>query len=271
MNGKKSTILIVDDEKQIIELLTTHFRRRNYEPIATVNPTIVEQTLQTFHVHLIIVDLRMERRSGYEILENLKKQKIDTPVLVMTAYLQDEKERLLRLGIREENVIKKPFKDFAEAEALINKALNKVVMPEEVGSDYEERIYRHNKAKVLIVDDEQEIAEILAESLESKRYGVTILTNGKDALEHFRKHKDEIQIAIIDIAIPGLSGDLLIKEMLQINPKVQIVPISGVYAKEVKEKLDGIGFDSSRLVTKPFQLDTLIEQIKVLAAGEGLL
>ena len=119
MNNKKSTILIVDDEKQIIELLTTHFRRRNYEPIATVNPTIVEQTLQTFEVHLIIVDLRMERRSGYEILENLKRQNIQTPVLVMTAYLKDEKDRLLKLGISEENVIEKPFKDFASLRQLL--------------------------------------------------------------------------------------------------------------------------------------------------------
>src|SRR3989338_1597564 len=153
MSEKKSTILIVDDEKQVVELLTTHFRRRNYEPIATVNPTIVEQALQTYRVHLIILDLRMERRSGYEILEDLRGRNINIPVLIMTAYLEDEKERLKKLGITEDNVIKKPFKDFAEAEALINKALNKVLMPDEVGSEYEDRIYRQNKTKVLVVDD----------------------------------------------------------------------------------------------------------------------
>jgi len=56
MQSKRSTILIIDDEKQIIELLVSHFRRRNYEPIATVNPRIVEQTLQTFQVDLILLD-----------------------------------------------------------------------------------------------------------------------------------------------------------------------------------------------------------------------
>src|SRR3989338_4021922 len=98
MQSRRSTILIIDDEKQTVELLVSHFRRRNYEPIATVNPKMVEQTLQTYEVHLIIVDLRMQGRSGYEILADLRAKKINIPVIVMTAYLDDEKDKLSQLG-----------------------------------------------------------------------------------------------------------------------------------------------------------------------------
>ncbi len=269
MSEKKSTILIVDDEKQVIELLMTHFRRRNYEPIATINPAIVEQTLKAFQVHLIIVDLRMEKRSGYEILESLRKQNIHIPTLIMTAYLEDEKERLKKLGITEADVIKKPFKDFSEAEALINKALNKVVMPDEVGSEYEDKIYRHNKTKLLIVDDESELNDMLKETFEARRYDVKIFTSGDEALEYIRRN--ECHIAIIDMKIPRLAGHELIKEALLLKPSIKIVPISGAYAKEMRELLTGIGFAPEKLITKPFDLSTIVEQIKVLAMEGGTL
>lgn len=271
MSVIKNTILIIDDEKQVIELLSTHFRRRGYEPIATINPTIIEETLKAYHVHLIVLDLRMERRSGYDILENLRRQKITTPVLVMTAYLEDEKERLKSLGITECEVIKKPFGDFTEAEALINKTLNRTVMPDEVGSDYEDKIYRHNKASVMIVDDEVEIAECLVQTLESRRYKVKTFEKGKEALDYFKEHVSEVDIAIIDMALPTLSGDLLIQEMLKLNPKVRIIPFSGGYAEEVREKLRKIQFDPKKLLTKPVHIEILIEQVKVLAAEAGLL
>ena len=269
MSGNKSTILIVDDEKQVIELLVTHFRRRNYEPIATVNPTIVEQTLQTYQVHLIILDLRMERRSGYEILESLRKKNINIPVLIMTAFLDDEKERLKKLGITENDVIKKPFKDFADAEALINKALNKVVIPEEVGSEYEDRIYRNNKTKIVIVDDETELNDILKETLEARRYDVRVFTKGNEGFDYLKQN--ECNIAIVDMKIPGMDGHMLIQGVLAVKPSLKIIPISAAYAKEMRDLLASVGFPPEKLVTKPFDLSVLVEQIKVLATEIGTL
>ncbi len=270
MDGKKSTILIVDDEKQVIELLVTHFRRRGYEPIATVNPTIVEQALQTYQVHLIVLDLRMgRRRGGYEILESLRQKKIKIPVVIMTAYIDEERDRLKKLGITEDDVIKKPFGDFSEAEALINKALNKVVMPGEVDSEYEDKIYRNNKTKLLIVDDEVEINEILKDYLEARRYEVKCLTKGDAALEYIRQN--ECHVAIIDLKLPGLAGHELIKEALRAKPSLKIIPFSGAYADEVSGLLTSVGFDPETLITKPFDLNVFIERIKVLATEAGTL
>ena len=269
MESKRSTILIIDDEKQTIELLVTHFRRRNYEPIATVNPKIVEQTLQTFKVDLIVVDLRMEGRSGYDILESLRKQNVKIPILIMTAFIDDEKERLKKLGITEDHVIKKPFKDFAQAEALIDIALDKISMPGEVDSEYEDRIYRHNKTRLLIVDDETELNDLLKELFLARRYHVTVFTKGDQALEHIRKN--ECHVAIIDMKIPGLDGEHLIKEALQIKPLLKIIPFSAAYAPEMRDLLASVGFDPGKLVTKPFDPCTFIEQVKVLAAEAGTL
>ncbi len=271
MGSKPATILIVDDDVTVIEQLVTHFRRRGFEPIATANPTVVEQTLDAFEVQLILLDLRMERLSGYEVIKKLKERHAVAPILIITAYYQDEKERLRKLGIAGEDVIEKPFRDFSKIEAVISRKLSKMVAPGEVGSDYEDEIYFDNQTKVVIVDDEEEIREILGEVLQERKYDVRTFGNGREALDYFKENKGGCQIAIVDIAIPGLLGHKLIEELAKLDPDAKIIPVSAKYVDEVREKLQSVGFPPEKLVTKPFNLPVLIEQIKVLAMEAGTL
>lgn len=271
MAAKPATILIVDDDKIVIEQLLAHFRRRNFEPIATANPKIIEQTLNAFEVQLILLDLRMERLDGYEVLRRLGLRKEKIPVLIITAYYEDEKEQLEQVGIKHEDVIEKPFRDFTRIEAAINRKLNRVIAPDEVGSDYEDEIYYDNKTRILVVDDEKEITEILAEILIERRYEVVSFHDGKKAIQYIRDNQGGCHIAIVDMAIPGMLGHCLIEEALKIKPALKIIPVSARYAAEMKEKLRSVGFDPDKLVAKPFDLPRLVEQIKVLATEAGTL
>jgi len=269
MSDKQSTILIVDDDKVVIEQLVTHFRRRNYEPIATANPTIVNQTLEAYRVDLILLDLRMERLNGYEVLKKLRDNKINIPVLIITAYYHDEKEKLKSVGITQEDVIEKPFRDFSKIEVAINRKLNRVISPQGFQSDYEDEIYYDNKTKVVLVDDEIELNDLLKEVLEARRYHLTIFTDGKKAYEYMQNN--ECHVAIIDMKIPGMDGQNLIKELMVKKPNLKIIPISASYAKEMKALLQGVGFPPDKLVEKPFDIPTMVEQIKVYATELGVL
>lgn len=266
---KPSTILIVDDDKTVIEQLTIHFRRRGYEPIATANPAMVEQILEGFEVHLILLDLRMERINGYDILRKLKDKNIHIPVLIITAYFGDEKERLEQVGILEADVIEKPFRDFSKIESKINRKLSGVINPREVGSDYEDAIYLKNKTKLVIVDDDSGISEILKDTFEARNYNVTSFASGDEALAHILS--SECHVLIIDMKIPKLSGEDLIEKALAAKPHLKIIPVSGAYVKEMRDLLGKIGFDSKKLITKPFDLATLVENVKVYSAEAGTL
>ena len=271
MEEKASTILIVDDDKTVIEQLVTHFRRRGYEPIATANPTIVEQTLANFEVQLILLDLRMERLNGYDVLKNLRGKGIKTPVLIITAYYDDEKERLEEVGITEADVISKPFRDFGKIEASINRKLNRIVAPAEVSSEYEDEIYYDNRAKLLIADDEEEITDSLKEMFEERKYEVVTFKDGNAALEYVKANPEGCHIALVDMAMPRIPGDQLIKAITTLNPKIKCIPMSAKYPDEVEQELKNIGFDASKLVTKPFKVPLLIETIKVAAVEAGVL
>ncbi len=269
MSIKPSTILIIDDDPIVIEHLTAHFRRRNFEPIATANPTLVKQILDGFQVHLILLDLRMERVNGYDILHDLRIRKIDTPVLIITAYYQTEKEHLRELGVQAADVIEKPIHDMAVLETKINGKLNRVILPGQVDSPYELRIYEGNRTVLVLVDDEGELTEILQEAFEARNYKVKAFARGDEALAFIQGH--ECHVAIVDMKIPKLSGDLLIQQVLKTKPELKIIPISAAYPQEMIALLNAVGFNGSKLVTKPFDLTQLVEQVKVCAAECGTL
>lgn len=267
MSERKKTVLIVDDDKKVIAQLLTYLRsRRNYEPIATANPTIVEKVLETYQVELLICDLRMQRTNGYDIIKMLRQKNLNIPYLIITAYLKDEFPKLQQLGVAREDIIEKPFQDTTQVEALINQKLN---MRGTVAGPALKKVFVKNSAQVVIVDDEQELAEIFAESLREEGYQVTTFGNGREALDHLKDRVKEYHVAIIDMAIPGLLGHLLIAELLKLNPGLKVIPISAKYAEEMKANLASVGFDPERLVTKPFDLIAMMDQIKEYAKEVG--
>ncbi len=266
---KPSMILIVDDDKTVIDQLQMHFRRRNFEPIATANSTSIDQILDAFEVHLILLDLRMERLNGYDVLKRLHEKNIKTPVLIITAYYADEKDHLKAVGIGEEDVIEKPFRDVAKIETRINRKLNRVILPGQADSDYENEIYYDNRTKLALIDDEVEINDILKETFELRHYQVSVFIRGDEGLKHLLDN--ECHVAIVDMKIPRLDGDKVIQEALKAKPNLKIIPISAAYVKEMRDVLASIGFDPTKLVTKPFNLSLLVEQVKVLAAEAGTL
>ncbi|MDD5216932.1 MAG: response regulator [Candidatus Omnitrophica bacterium] len=266
MTEKKKTVLVVDDEKPIVAQIFSYLKSWcSYEPIATVNPAIVEKVLDTCQVQLIVADLRMPNISGFDIIKMVRAKGLHIPFVIITAYLASELPKLKEFGLTEADVVEKPF----EPEMLESKISQKLKIESAFGKEAEQ-VFVENEAKVMIVDDEQEIAEIFATTLREDDYQVTTFGNGKVALEHLKQHAGEYHVAVIDMAIPGLLGHLLIEELLKLNPKIEIIPISARYPDSVKEQLKSVGFDPEKLVTKPFDLTALIDQIREYAVKAGV-
>ncbi len=88
---------------------------------------------------------------------------------------------------------------------------------------------------VLLVDDDPQILKmfILASKLQSD-YKVFPFTKGVKALFNFRTHHKKYNIAFIDMVLNDISGESLIQQLVDINPEVPIIAISGVITKAPK-------------------------------------
>lgn len=114
--------------------------------------------------------------------------------------------------------------------------------------------------KVLVVEDEKEIAELIAYTLKKEKFNVDIAFDGEDALKKLRDHFYEI--VVLDLMLPKISG-IEICKIIRNTPKMQKtgVIIVTVRAEEF-DKVLGLEMGADDYVTKPFSPRELVARIK---------
>lgn len=111
--------------------------------------------------------------------------------------------------------------------------------------------------KILVVDDEKEIADLVSFYLESENFDVVACYSSKDALEQVQK--TDFDLAILDIMLPGISGLELCKEIR----KNYNYPVIMLTAKDEEiDKIRGLMLGADDYMTKPFRPLELVARVK---------
>jgi CheY-like chemotaxis protein len=115
-------------------------------------------------------------------------------------------------------------------------------------------------AKILLVDDEPELVEVVKVRLEANKYEVITADSGAACLEAARREAPDV--ILLDLVMPGVDGyEACFK--LKRMPETKNIPIilfSASYAKSLEEKVEALGaFDCIR---KPFEHTDLLEKIE---------
>ncbi len=113
---------------------------------------------------------------------------------------------------------------------------------------------------LLLIDDEEEIRVTTKELLEAEGFKVYIAGDGMEGVNIYKDHKDEIDLVILDLNMPKMSGKETLAQLLLINPNVKVIIATGFIAESEKEEVEGVtGF-----VEKPFNIDKLIQMISTI-------
>lgn len=114
---------------------------------------------------------------------------------------------------------------------------------------------------ILLVEDEAALRLITSRALAMFNYQVLTATNGREALELWDQHRDEIDLVLTDLRMPqGLSGLELAENLSNSKPSLKIIIMSG-YSLEIAQ-LSQAGSENYRFLAKPFDLKTLSETIR---------
>lgn len=111
--------------------------------------------------------------------------------------------------------------------------------------------------KILVVDDEVELKNILVESLTSQGYETTGLTSGEKALAALRT--EAFDIVLTDMMMPGIDGISLVQEGLQIDPYLVCIVMTG--QGTIQTAVDAMKVGAFDYVLKPFRLQNLLPLI----------
>ncbi|MBP1993216.1 response regulator transcription factor [Paenibacillus eucommiae] len=110
---------------------------------------------------------------------------------------------------------------------------------------------------ILIVEDEQEIAELLKDYLEEEQFEVALIGDGQEALLLFRQLQP--QLVILDIMLPSLSG-MEICRMIRAESSVPIIMLSA--KKSDTDKILSLGLGADDYVVKPFSPSEVVARVK---------
>jgi two-component system, OmpR family, alkaline phosphatase synthesis response regulator PhoP len=117
-------------------------------------------------------------------------------------------------------------------------------------------------SRVLVVEDEQHLAEGLRFNLEAEGYQVQLVDAGEAALEKLKSESDPFDIVILDVMLPGISGFDVISRMRESG---QYVPTLMLTARgHADDVLRGFAAGADDYLTKPFELSILIARIRGL-------
>lgn len=118
-------ILIVEDNELNMKLFYDILKFQNYEPIKALDGLCAYEKIKNEKFDLIILDIRLPKMTGFEILEKLKKEEIDLPpIIIASACAMDEdKRRASMLGVKD--YITKPI-DINNFIKIVKQKLNEV-------------------------------------------------------------------------------------------------------------------------------------------------
>jgi DNA-binding NtrC family response regulator len=117
-----------------------------------------------------------------------------------------------------------------------------------------------SKNLVLIVDDETMVLRSTSATLSHASFQVEVASDGAEALEMFRRFRDEICLVLADVVMPGMGGIEMADKILESNPGTKILLMSG-YSEVALEVLARKRFP---FIRKPFLPADLMRRIRKL-------
>ncbi len=141
------------------------------------------------------------------------------------------------------------FPAYADAEIKAKTAMNTVRAFENLQID----------ANILVIDDERAVREIARTILEEKGARISTATDGYEGWKHFESHGDDIDLTILDIRLPTMSGLKVFDRIREIRPQAKVLFSSGY--PDIHEKQEYTKDANVYFIAKPFTRENLLSEV----------
>jgi CheY-like chemotaxis protein len=133
------------------------------------------------------------------------------------------------------------------------------VAQSEVGMTEAQNRWR-GQGLVLLADDEPAVRAVGQAMLERLGFTVLSATDGREAVERFREHTEEIVCVLLDLVMPRLDGEAAFREIRAIRPDARVLLTSGYSEQEISERFAEAGI--AGFLEKPFRFAALAAKLR---------
>ncbi len=120
------------------------------------------------------------------------------------------------------------------------------------------------KARILIVDDEADLRDLLQDDLEANGYETAVAIDGRAALTRLEREQEIIDLVLTDVRMPGVKGDELLQWMRLSRPEAPVIVMTAFGS--VEQAVEMVKAGAYQYLTKPFQTDDLLRVVEAALA-----
>ncbi len=114
--------------------------------------------------------------------------------------------------------------------------------------------------KIMVVDDEEDIRNVTKEILEHYGYQVFLAKDGKEAVDSFREKSEEIDLVVLDLTLPYMKGEDVMRRIMEMRPDTRVIVSSGSPDEERMKMLIKLG--AKAFIKKPYPFEKLLRLIR---------
>jgi len=246
-------ILCVDDDPEVLETLKEYFTHQGFQVLTATNG--VEALFQVARraPRAVILDLFMRRPGGLVALDRIKALNPTLPIILISG-VPNVVEMVMEAGVKVAGAFRKPV-DLAEISETLEKA---GVVPQNSGRERTAaRLFPEvgdpAQGRILVVDDDREIREVLVDYLCRKGFHASAVASGQEALRQLPELRPHI--VLLDVVMPGLSGIETLRQIKDLTSETRVIMISGREEEEILRLTLALGAED--YVPKPVDFDYL--------------
>lgn len=116
------------------------------------------------------------------------------------------------------------------------------------------------KIRTVLVDDEAAFADTLAERLSMRNFTVEVAYSGSQFLETLTRNSTGMDVVVLDVQMPGISGLETLREIKKINPLIQVILLTGQATVEMA--IEGMKQGAFDFLMKPTETEVLVLKIE---------
>jgi CheY-like chemotaxis protein len=122
---------------------------------------------------------------------------------------------------------------------------------------------------ILVVEDEVDVCIFLEAMLHSHGYHILRAADSDEALDLFKKHRDEIGLVFSDIGLPKVDGIALCEKLRRLKPGLPLILASGYPTKEFKTRVNALGPEA--FLSKPYTSQDILQTVRMTLDGSKVL
>jgi DNA-binding response OmpR family regulator len=245
------SILCVDDDQEVLELLKEHFTLQGFIVLTATNGVEACLQIKRWAPKAVILDLLIPRLGGIGTLRRIHAIDPTIPV-VLVGDPSEALQLAAEAGLGVAGTFAKPL-DLDKISAVL--AAADVIPPAELAAPFRDSGHTvvSVQPRVMLVDDEAQFREMLAEYLTGRDFEVCEVGSGEEALDKLAKV--DPQLVLLDVMMDGIGGIETLRQIKVLRPETCVIMVTAI--EDLDTARTALNAGAADYVTKPFTFQFL--------------